>query len=345
MRISKVIRNYRKKENLTQEQLAKYLNVSTPAVNKWENGISYPDITILSPLARILKIDINTLLSYNEELTDLEINNFTKEISEIISKEGYIQGFKRGTCLIKEHPNCDELIMNISSILRIHLSVCDIDEKDKYEKNIITWLEIASSSNKEKIASGAKLLLSSIYKDKNEYRKSQELLDSIPELGINKTFQQALLFESIGKLNDAYSVYENMILKNANEIYTALSLIIKQLCKENKFNETEKYSECAKKLVETFDLGEFNKYSLDLFIAIEKQDKERTIEIIKNMVDKEDSINNFMNSKLYMHMTFKNPSHIRPDEYKKYTKVLIEKIKELDFIKDDYRVKSLLRSY
>lgn len=38
MRISEVIRNYRKKENLTQEQVANYLNISTPAVNKWENG-------------------------------------------------------------------------------------------------------------------------------------------------------------------------------------------------------------------------------------------------------------------------------------------------------------------
>jgi len=34
MIISEVIRHYRKKENLTQEQVADYLNVSTPAVNK-----------------------------------------------------------------------------------------------------------------------------------------------------------------------------------------------------------------------------------------------------------------------------------------------------------------------
>lgn len=37
MRISEIIRNHRKKENLTQEQVANYLNISTPAVNKWEN--------------------------------------------------------------------------------------------------------------------------------------------------------------------------------------------------------------------------------------------------------------------------------------------------------------------
>ena len=67
MKIGQVIRSYRKKENLTQEQIANYLNVSAPAVNKWENGISYPDIELLAPLARILKIDVNMLLSFNIE--------------------------------------------------------------------------------------------------------------------------------------------------------------------------------------------------------------------------------------------------------------------------------------
>jgi putative transcriptional regulator len=42
MRINEVIRKYRKAANLTQEQVANYLGVTAPAVNKWENGISYP---------------------------------------------------------------------------------------------------------------------------------------------------------------------------------------------------------------------------------------------------------------------------------------------------------------
>ena len=34
------IKNYRKTAGLTQEQVANYLGVSTPAVNKWEKGVS-----------------------------------------------------------------------------------------------------------------------------------------------------------------------------------------------------------------------------------------------------------------------------------------------------------------
>ena len=40
MRIGEQIKNYRKTVGLTQERVANYLGVSTPAVNKWEKGVS-----------------------------------------------------------------------------------------------------------------------------------------------------------------------------------------------------------------------------------------------------------------------------------------------------------------
>lgn len=342
MKISEVIRNYRKKENLTQEQVANYLNISAPAVNKWENGISYPDITLLAPLARVLKIDVNTLLAFNEELTYAEINNFTKEISEIISKDGYEKAFKKGSDLIKNYPSCDKLIFNISSVLRVHIVVSEVQQKDKYERKIIDWLQLVAASGKEKIAFNAKLLLSAIYREKKEYEKAQEMIDKIPELYTAKKFQQALLFESSGELLEAYCIYEGILLKNANEIYGVLSLIIEMLLKENKFSEAEEYSERAKKLVELFDLGTYNKHVLDLSLAKEKQDKEKTIEIIRNIINEASNINDFINSKLYTHMEFNKNNSMNEDEYKKFIKMSIKKDKTLDFVKNDFRIKALL---
>lgn len=144
MKINEVIRYYRKKENLTQEQVANYLNISAPAVNKWENGISYPDITLLPSLARVLKIDVNTLLEFNKELTDTEVKKITKEIGEIISKKGFKKGFERSYALIKQYPNCDELTIAISTVLRIYLLEPSIEDKYKYETKIIEWLELVA---------------------------------------------------------------------------------------------------------------------------------------------------------------------------------------------------------
>jgi len=40
MNIGNVIKKYRKELGYTQEEMAKRLGVTTPAVNKWENGVS-----------------------------------------------------------------------------------------------------------------------------------------------------------------------------------------------------------------------------------------------------------------------------------------------------------------
>ena len=66
MQIGSVIRKYRKECGLTQEEMAKRLGVTTPAVNKWENGNTNPDIELLAPIARLLHISLDTLLSFRK---------------------------------------------------------------------------------------------------------------------------------------------------------------------------------------------------------------------------------------------------------------------------------------
>lgn len=53
----------RKVLNLTQEELAAKLGVSSQAVSKWENDISCPDITLLPALAKTLNTTVDELLT------------------------------------------------------------------------------------------------------------------------------------------------------------------------------------------------------------------------------------------------------------------------------------------
>ena len=66
MDIGVVIKKYRKEAGMTQEEMANRLGVTTPAVNKWENSNSKPDIELLAPIARLLDISLDTLLSFHE---------------------------------------------------------------------------------------------------------------------------------------------------------------------------------------------------------------------------------------------------------------------------------------
>lgn len=70
MNMNDILRDKRKSLGLTQEQMASYLGITAPAVNKWEKGLSCPDIALLPALARLLKTDPNTLLCFKENLSD-----------------------------------------------------------------------------------------------------------------------------------------------------------------------------------------------------------------------------------------------------------------------------------
>ena len=89
MQIGSVIRKYRKECGLTQEEMAKRLGVTTPAVNKWENGNTNPDIELLAPIARLLHISLDTLLSFQEKLTDMEIETLIRQMGDKLEKEGF----------------------------------------------------------------------------------------------------------------------------------------------------------------------------------------------------------------------------------------------------------------
>ena len=90
MKIGEQIREYRKNAGLTQEQVANYLGVTAPAVNKWERGSTCPDISLLPALARLLKIDMNTLFSFQEDLTDLAGSKVKQHIGRMGGEDDLI---------------------------------------------------------------------------------------------------------------------------------------------------------------------------------------------------------------------------------------------------------------
>ncbi len=75
-KIGRFIAECRKKENLTQVQLAEKLNITDRAVSKWETGKSLPDSAIMLELCGVLKITVNDLLS-GEVIT---VDNYNKEM-------------------------------------------------------------------------------------------------------------------------------------------------------------------------------------------------------------------------------------------------------------------------
>jgi transcriptional regulator with XRE-family HTH domain len=79
------IKRLRKEKNITQEQLAVAMNITCAAVSKWERGETYPDITLLQPLAYYFGVSLDDLMGYDRAQTEQRINDILSEYAILCS--------------------------------------------------------------------------------------------------------------------------------------------------------------------------------------------------------------------------------------------------------------------
>ncbi len=110
--IGENIKRLRKEKKITQEQLAEILNISPAAVSKWETNETYPDITLLFPLAHYFLVTIDELMGYDYLQTEKEIKEINKLISDTWIVENNWQKAKELTIKArKKYPNDYELMI------------------------------------------------------------------------------------------------------------------------------------------------------------------------------------------------------------------------------------------
>ena len=62
MEFAKRLQELRKERNLTQEDLAAKLNISSQSISKWENNLSTPDLEMLLNICKILNVSTDYIL-------------------------------------------------------------------------------------------------------------------------------------------------------------------------------------------------------------------------------------------------------------------------------------------
>lgn len=91
LQTGKLIAELRKKQGLTQQQLADKLNLSNKTISKWESGNGSPDISNLPVLAEALEISVDELLK--GEINNSEaakVHSSRKELTPEQKKERVI---------------------------------------------------------------------------------------------------------------------------------------------------------------------------------------------------------------------------------------------------------------
>jgi len=113
--IGQTIKKLRKERNLTQEELAKQLNITYQAISKWENETGMPDISQIVPLASVFGVSTDVLfgtfgIDDNEEILRI-VDNAQNELS-INNSKPCISGWELLQNGLKRFPNNMILLVN-----------------------------------------------------------------------------------------------------------------------------------------------------------------------------------------------------------------------------------------
>ena len=82
-KIGSFIRELRKEQGITQEQLAEQFNVSARTISRWETGHNMPDISLLVEISEFFDVSIPEII--NGERKSENMNEEVKEVAEKLS--------------------------------------------------------------------------------------------------------------------------------------------------------------------------------------------------------------------------------------------------------------------
>jgi len=115
MNLGETIKKLRMQKEMTQEQLAEYLNISSQAVSKWETNLSLPDITLIPMLTNIFDVSSDVLLGIDvtqKEKRIQDILNHAEEYSSRGQKDKAAEILRDG---LKEYPNSHKIMARLMS--------------------------------------------------------------------------------------------------------------------------------------------------------------------------------------------------------------------------------------
>lgn len=288
MKLNEQIREHRKKAGLTQEQVANYLGVSTPAVSKWESGSTYPDITLLAPLARLLKIDLNTLFTFHEDLSKQEIARFCNEVGQKASSDGFEAAFASATAKVREYPNCALLQFSLAMLLEGYLQVSGSspEDREKYESRLMDWYEQAADSQDEETREAAISILANKYLARGEVEKAQELIERLPDKrAVDKQMLKINVLLKQGNYQEAAAMAEMKIFGDIANIQSYFMKLVDIDLLLNERDTAACVADVSQKAAVAFDLWEYNRYICPLQVAVAEKDVSRSMELIKAMLN------------------------------------------------------------
>ena len=200
LKLGENLRKFRLQRELTQEQLADILGVSAQAVSRWENGTTYPDITLLPTVASYFEITLDELMGMDSFKSEEQLKELLGQLEENGSKGLIYENILLLRDAVRTYPANYELQFRLVN----QLAFCEYkDGRGLSEEEKISF-------NREAAEIGNRILshctdcaiinqttqqLCYIYSNLGEKEKAIEYAKKLPNIGCTDTVVLGDLYE------------------------------------------------------------------------------------------------------------------------------------------------------
>lgn len=191
MSFSDVLKNLRRKNNMTQEDLAEALGLTPQAISRWETGTAFPDSTVIRRLAYLFGVTTDYLL-------EVDPVRMKKDIGRLIFRSFDEMEPEDGAALLrdalKEYTRNESLMYALANIL--------------YHK---IYLRDPSNGNAQDALHEARRLMEQLYARTGRIEHLKPLLHILRDAGMTERGNELLR-----SLHTSYGVREEMAIELAS---------------------------------------------------------------------------------------------------------------------------------
>jgi transcriptional regulator with XRE-family HTH domain len=193
--LGSMIRELRHKKGITQEQLAESLGVSAPAISKWENELTLPDVAMIPQIASFFNVSIDILFGYNALLKQSTVERIVSEAIRycISDTQRSIKIIQDG---LREFPN-DENLLNEYLYL--------LNSSGSDDEIIRVGSKLSAEAENDTIRYNALRFMAYAYSRKNQYDYAKKLINQLPDMPFTKKSEAAFILTGDDQYQAAYS--------------------------------------------------------------------------------------------------------------------------------------------
>lgn len=184
------LKKYRILKNLTQEDVAEYLNITPQSVSKWERNESYPDITFLPALANIFETSIDVLVGMDTIRAEETRYNIHKTANALQRAGDYHAAEKVYRDSLLLYPNKPGMMLGLAGVLAL---------QGNTEEAIVFIEKGLPLSINEKQKATMRAVLCFLYLKCDRAKDARRLAATLPHMRESREAIQPLIKEELAK--------------------------------------------------------------------------------------------------------------------------------------------------